>query len=428
MNPFWSITAFWLTAVVLVVLALVLVLRPLLRNNTAAARTGQRELNIAVYRDQLRELRADLDQGLLSEAQFAAAQAELEARLAEDALSAQDTRSGEPPPAVPQRGRRAGYALAAVLPVAAFGLYFVLGSPISLTTAVAAQAQEQPAAHAVPGGHDIMKMIAQVEEKTRKNPDDAEAWTILAKTYAAVRHWPEALHAYEQAYRLRPEVPAIMTGYAEALAITRGRVLDGKPIELVMAALEKEPENLKGLELAGIHAFQNQGYAKAAFYMRRLHALLPPESPFAQDILAAQKEAEKLMRQGLTGLDNLADASATPEPPRATIQGVVELAPALQARVGAEHTVMLYARASEAGPPAAALRAPAGKLPLPFMLHDGMAMNPAMALSNFKTVTLTARISKNGQPTAAAGDLEGVVRDVQVGASGIKVVIDRVRP
>jgi cytochrome c-type biogenesis protein CcmH len=64
-------------------------------------------------------------------------------------------------------------------------------------------------------------MIQKVEEKTKTDPNNVEAWVILGKTYAAVGHWPEALHAYEKAIKLQPDVPAIMTGYAEALAISR---------------------------------------------------------------------------------------------------------------------------------------------------------------------------------------------------------------
>jgi cytochrome c-type biogenesis protein CcmH len=153
-------------------------------------------------------------------------------------------------------------------------------------------------------------MIQKVEEKTKADPNNVEAWVILGKTYAAVGHWPEALHAYEKAIKLTPDVPAVMTGYAEALAVSKNRVLKGEPIELVMKALEKDPEDMKGLELAGIYNFQEQNFAKAAFYMKHLYKLLPPESPYAQDILEAQKEAIRLGQAAATGLDNLADPAA----------------------------------------------------------------------------------------------------------------------
>lgn len=422
LNPFWSVTLFWISAAVCVLLALAFVLPPLLRRRDAAAKMARRDINIAVYRDQMKEMEADRANGLLSEEQFQTAKLELEARLAEDALVQADKTM------TPVASRRLGYGLAGLLPVAAIGLYFVLGNPMSLTAIAEAQASGD---QQVAGGHDIMKLIQQVEEKTKTDPNDGEAWTILAKTYAAVGHWPEALHAYEKAIKLRPDVPSVMTGYAEALAITNNRVLAGKPIELVLKALEKDPQDMKGLELAGIAAFQEKGFAKAAFYFKHLYKQLPPESPYAQDILEAQKEAERLSKQGMTGMDNLSDAGADKDnaAPTPTIQGKVDIAPALKAKIGANDTLFLFARSAEDKPPVAALRAPASAgLPLEFELTDAMAMSHDNRLSKFKEVTLVARLSKSGDPKGAAGDLEGEIKAVKVGAKDVRLVIDKVKP
>lgn len=424
MTPFWTVSLFWIAAVVCVAIALAFVLPPLLRKKAGEAKAARRDINIAVYRDQMKEMEADRANGLLSEDQFQTAKLELEARLAEDALAkeAMDT--------TPVRvgGRKLGFSLAAVLPAAAFGLYFLLGNPAALTAIAEAQANPNP--DAVQGEHDIMKMIQQVEEKTRQDPNDGQAWTILAKTYSAVGHWPEALNAWEKAIKLRPEEPAVMSGYAEALAIANNRVLEGKPMELVLKALEKDPNDIKGLELAGIGSFQQKSYAKAAFYFKQLHKLLPPESPYAQDILGAQKEAENLVKSALTGMDDLSAQAGGGDKPAAAgaiIKGSVDIAPALKARVGDKDVVFLFARAGQAGAPVAAIRATAVKFPLEFELNDSMAMSAENRLSNFKEVTLTARVAKSGDVKGAAGDLEGTAKLVKVGAKDVKLLIDTVR-
>jgi cytochrome c-type biogenesis protein CcmH len=422
LNPFWSVTLFWIAAVVCVLLALAFVLPPLLRRREVAAKAARKDINIAVYRDQLKEMEADRANGLLSEAQYEAAKLELEARLAEDALARADKEM------TPVASRRLGYGLAAMLPVAAFGLYFTLGNPMSLIAIAEAQAS---GAQQVAGGHDIMKMIQQVEERTRTNPDDGEAWTLLAKTYAAVGHWPEALHAYEQAYRLRPDVPSVMTGYAEALAISNNRVLKGKPMELVMKALEIDPLDMKGLELAGIAAFQDKGYAKAAFYFKHLYKQLPPESPYAQDVLEAQREAERMLHKELTGLEDLSKQPADRDSAAGTgavIHGKVDIAPALKAKLAPNDVLFLFARAADGGVPVAALRASVSAgFPLEFELNDHMAMNPDNRLSKFKEVTLTARVAKSGDIKGAPGDLEGTLKAVKVGSTDVRLVIDTVR-
>ena len=73
---------FWGASALLAAVALFLVMGPLLRRR--AARVSRRALNIAVYRDQLRELEADLRAGTLAQADYERACRELEARLLED--------------------------------------------------------------------------------------------------------------------------------------------------------------------------------------------------------------------------------------------------------------------------------------------------------------------------------------------------------
>jgi len=420
LDPFWTVTVFWIVAAVCVLIALAFVLPPLLRRKEATAKAARRDINIAVYRDQMKEMEADRTNGLLSEEQFQTAKLELEARLAEDALAQADG-------AMAAKGsRRLGFSMVAIFPAAAIGLYFWLGNPLNLSAIVEAQANP----NVVQGEHDIMKMIQQVEEKTRSNPDDGAAWAMLGRTYGAVEHWAEAEQAYAKAYKLLPEVAAVLSGYAEAVAINSGRVLAGKPMELVRKALELDPNDMKALELAGINAFQERNFAQASYYFKHLYKQLPPDSPYAQDILAAQQEAKRQSEGGLTGMDNLADQGPEQAPAQAagpTIQGKIDIAPALKAKVSEKDVIFLFARGSEGGPPAAAIRATAGKFPLEFELNDSMAMNPENRLSKFKEVILTARVAKSGDVKGAAGDLEGTLAKVKVGAKGVTLTIDTVR-
>jgi cytochrome c-type biogenesis protein CcmH len=412
MNPFWTVSLFWIAAVGCVVIALAFVLPALLRARGGAGKADRREVNIAVYRDQMKEMEADRANGLLSEAQYQTAKLELEARLADDALTLDE---------VPEPGRvssrKLGYALGAVMPVAAFALYFLLGNPASLITI--ADAQSGPAHPAMASApEDFMKLIRKVEEKTRAHPDDGEAWALLAKTYAAIEQWPKALPAYEQAIKLLPQDASVLSGYAEALAVTNNRVLTGRSMELVRQALEIDPEDMKGLELAGIQAFQEQNFSRAGAYFRRLHALLPPESSYAQDILAAQQEAERQAQTGMTA----------PVAADAAIKGRIDIAPALKSRLADTDVLFLFARSGQDGPPVAVIRASASQLPLEFELDDSTAMNPGNPLSQHKRVTLVARVSKSGNPMAQPGDLEGTVAAVKVGAAGVKILINQPRP
>ncbi|MDD4881356.1 MAG: c-type cytochrome biogenesis protein CcmI [Gallionellaceae bacterium] len=416
-----STTTFLVIAVVLVAIALAFLLPPLLRNRRATAKTGRRSINIAVYRDQMREMAVDHHNGLLNDDQFGLAKIDLEARLAQDAID-----SPEDVQPVSRGGRVLGITLAVLLPLAAFGLYYQLGNPDALTAGAG-----NTAVAGANGEHDIMKMIQKVEEKTQAEPDNVEAWFMLAKSYAAVDRWPDAQQAYEKAIALNPASAAILTGYAEALAINNNRVLQGKPMELVRKALAIDPTEIKGLELAGISSFQDKNYVQAAGYFERLYKQLPPESPYAQDIAKAMAEAKRLAEGGPAQLDNLsappAQAAAQPAAAGSAISGLVDIAPALKAKTKPQDVVYLFARSAQGGAPVAVIRGNAGNFPLEFELTDAMAMTPENRLSTLKEVTLVARVSKSGDVTAAPGDLEGSLAKVKVGAKGVKLVIDTVR-
>ena len=427
MNLFWSITLFWGAAAVAVALALAFVLPFLMRSRRdERQQAARRDINLAVYRDQMKDLNNERASGQLSEEQFLASKLELETRAAEDALAQEDGVS------VPKASRRLGFTLAAVLPMAAIGLYAMLGNPGALTAA--ASGQNGGGLAAAPSAQDVMRMIQQLEERTQSNPTEGEAWEALATANGLLARWPEALAAYQQAYQLMPTKPAVMSGYAEALAMTSNLVLAGRPIELVRMALQAEPDNRKGLELAGIHAYQNQEFAQAAQFLDRLYQLLTPETPYAQDILAMRNEAQALAKPGSGAQAAVAQATAAPDGqgaaagPQASVGGSVEIADALRAKIGAQDTIYLIARAGESGPPLAAARLAVGAFPLPFSLNDSMAMNPANLLSNHPEVVLLARVSRSGNPIAQPGDLEGRVAGVKVGSANVKLVIDRVLP
>jgi cytochrome c-type biogenesis protein CcmH len=107
------------------------------------------------------------------------------------------------------------------------------------------------------------------------------------------------------------------------------------------------------------------------------------------------------------------------------VSGIVQLAPALAARVAPDDTLFVFARAAE-GPrmPLAVVRAQAKDLPFKFTLDDSSAMASGMKLSSQKQVIVGARISKSGNATPQNGDLEGASPPVEIGASGVTVLVN----
>jgi cytochrome c-type biogenesis protein CcmH len=108
---------------------------------------------------------------------------------------------------------------------------------------------------------------------------------------------------------------------------------------------------------------------------------------------------------------------------------VVKLSPALAGKVSPTDTLFVFARAVSGPPvPIAVIRAQAKDLPKKFVLDDSMAMMPTMKLSNFREVSVAAKISKSGSATQQSGDLRGEISSVKVGADNVQLIIDKFVP
>lgn len=238
MSNFWTISLFWGLVFLFIAIALVFVLSPLLRREANPRAVDRQAANLAIYRDQLAELKADLDSGVLEDAQYDVAQRELLARLSEEVPQDGDAATAA------RADRRPAFAVGLMIPVLAIALYMTLGNPEALLERGA-----RPPAAAVPGEHDPAAMIASLEAKLQANPEDAAGWFMLARSYATLGRFAESASALAQVVERVPPDPRLLTDYADVLAMAQGRNLQGKPLELVRQALELDPNNEKALNL-----------------------------------------------------------------------------------------------------------------------------------------------------------------------------------
>jgi len=386
-------TAFWLGAAALTVVALALLLRPLLRRRVGAgvSRTGA---NVSVYREQLRELDADLAAGKLERADHARARLELEARLLEDLRNPD-------PAAAPMAARRLALVVGIAVPLLAATVYVLTGNPAAI---------ERQAEHAASAAQ-LDAMVARLAARLRESPEDAEAWKLLARSYGVLGRFAEAAEAYAQAARRAPRDAQLLADFADALAMARGQRLAGEPEKLVLRALEIDPRNLKALALAGSAAFEQRDYRGAAAYWQRMLPLVAADSEDARSIRSNIEEARSLIQPAA--------------PAASALKGVVRLSPGLKARAAPDDTVFVFARAEQGPPlPLAVKRAKVRELPLAFELDDSMAMAPGLQLSAFPRVIVGARVSRSGSATPQPGDLQGRSAAVANNATGVSVVID----
>ena len=401
-------TVFWSIAALLAAVALAFVLPALLGRRRATGAATPDATNVAIHRDQLKELDADLAAGTLSPEQRDEARREIEQRLLDDLRTGDGTR------AIPAGGRRTGMAVALALPVAALLLYLAVGNPAALAPGAAAG-----------DGHGIARdqiesMVERLATRMKEKPEDAEGWAMLGRSYAVLDRYAEAAVAYANAVKRSEPDAQLLADYADALAMAQGRNLRGEPERLIAQALKVDPRNVKALLLAGTVAFQDKKFKDAIAYWERILKVVPPDSDIADSARDSIADARALAGMPKAPPPAKPDAAAV----AATVSGTVRLSPGIAAKASPDDTVFIFARPAE-GPrmPLAVMRKRVRDLPTAFTLDDSMAMTPAAKLSNHAQVVVGARVSRSGNPAVQPGDLEGLSTQVRPGATGIAVVI-----
>ena len=333
----------------------------------------------------------------------------------------------------PSRRLVAGLGIAVL--ALAVGGYWKTGSPALVgarTTVATAPDAVAPSAAASDAGASGLQQIAAMVDKLaarmKDHPDDAEGWTMLARSYTVLSRFADALPAYARAIELMPRNATLLADYADAVAATKGTANNPQSMALVERALALDPEHPKALALAGTALYDRGDFAGAVARWQKIADKLPPGGELARQVQASIVEARERATATGASIPAAAPPVAAATPPQATaLTGTVTLDATLAAKVSPGDTVFVFARAAGGGRmPLAVQRAKVANLPLAFRLDDSMAMAPGATLSGAKQVIVGARVSKSGNAIPQAGDLSGEIAPVAPGASGVAIRIDRV--
>ncbi|WPP47427.1 c-type cytochrome biogenesis protein CcmI [Pseudomonas sp. AN-1] len=395
-------TAFWLAAAVLLLAALAFLLIPLLRGRRAQAEEDRTALNVALYQERIAELDAQHAAGSLDAAQLEAGRSEAARELLDDAEQAEAARR--------PLGRWLPLTLAVLVPVAGLALYLHWGASDAL------KLREQLAV--APKNMD--EVIARLEETVRLQPDQAEAWYFLGRSYMAQQRPGDAAPAFARAAELAGRQPELLGQWAQALYFAEGQKFTEQVRSLGEEALRLDPQEVTTLGLLGIAAFEEQRYGDAMGYWQRLVAVLEPNDPSRQAIEGGIERArEQLVARG----EKVPEAPVAPAAVELKVR--VSLAPELAGKVQPDDTLFVFARAASGPPmPLAAKRLKVSDLPVEVSLSDADAMMPQLKLSNFAEIQLVARISRAGSPMQGEWiGQSGVLKTAEAGEQAL--VIDK---
>ncbi len=417
---------FWLFVVIMLGAALAFIVPPLFRAGRSTG-VGREEANIAVYRDRRAQLTRAYGDGEFDAETYEEACRELEVELLAGTHAA---------PAVEDESREthpvAAVVVAIAVPIIAFALYLTLGSPAAITErpGSAARASAAPPAAGEPAPQQTVRSVEEMVDalaaRLQANPEDANGWLMLGRSYVAMNRLAEARDALLEAEKRRADDPTTLVALAEVEAGLNGNDLAGRPTKLVQRALDVDANFPRALWLAGFAALQQGDPDAAVGYWQRI---LEQGGLGEEDARQIEQVIAQARGTPLAAAEAAPTGEAkTPASGGGQVAVRVSIAPELEGKTASGDTLFVFARAAE-GPriPLAIVRKTAAELPLEVTLDDSMAMAPQMKLSAFSSVVIGARVSKSGNAMPQSGDLSGISAVVSPSqAATVSVVIDQV--
>jgi len=423
-------TLFWILAATAVLIALALLAPTLLKRRKLEA-DYTTEVDISIARERMEEIIAEHNKGELSDEEFEQAKKDLQIVLAQD-IGGKETGVVVRSPGE-TAGRVALMVMIVLLPALTLGLYQQLGSPDLIDPAKIDQAATKQDAHKNANPEEmpsVEEMIVRLEERLVKEPNNAEGWYMLGRTYMAMKNYQAATKAYGNVNALMPGEPEIMLSLADAMAMSKGGHLVGEPAELVFQTLKISPNDPTALWLAGSASSETGDSEAAVGYWRKASAVLADAPEMQAELAGLIAKEEQILGHPVavepapvSTVVPLIQTTVTPEPGSATpatgLTVNVSLSQELADKVSAEDTVFIFAKATSGPPmPLAVSRKQVKDLPVTVILDDSMAMMPQLKLSNFEQVNVGARVSKTGQPVAQPGDWQSELQQVSLDQPG----------
>ncbi|QJD28738.1 c-type cytochrome biogenesis protein CcmI [Methylococcus geothermalis] len=395
-------TSFWVLAAALLLAGYGFFL-PALLGQKSAPGVDRARLNWLIHRQKREELAAEAGDGKAAEL--------LGDDVDRDLLADLAATEAKPRRQEPEAGKTALIVVLTALPLAILALYGGLGRMDLIAARPAAVAAAEPGMAA----GDLQARIEQLSKRLQQQPNDLDGWLLLGRSLLAVQQMDKAVQAYEFAMKLAPDNPDVQALYAQALGEANQGSLQGRPTEIIDGILQRHPNHMHGLWLAGLAAAEREDKAKAVEYWKKLRSLLPADGEQTRQLDGYIAELEGgTPPQAKTASTARAEGEAGK-----SIRVKVTLDAKLKGQASPNDVVFVFARAAEGPPmPLAISRKKVSDLPAEITLNDGMAMAPGMKLSSFPRIVIGARVSKTGNAMPAPGDLQGLTSPVEAQDGG----------
>lgn len=427
-------TEFWIAVVGLLIAAFIIVLWPWFKHARIEATARQLDaeerarVNVRIFKDRMRELSAEKAAGKIDDEGFVAIKDELEKTLLQDVEGDGSAASSSGNQGINEASKNTFVVMAAIAVFVCLGSFFLYerwGAYDQVVQYHDSRFNEQELALAeeLAAAGDTRGLLVQLRDKLRQSPDNAEGWSLLARSAMNSENFDIAIESYDQLVQLEPETAtkAVLYGL-KAQALYFSRASQARIDQAIESAFSLNPEELNALGLLAIASYENKDYPSAiAFWEQTLS--IAPDHPSRKSIEMGIQSAKSAMAQDSNSQPPEVNAgsgsdNATRLEPQSvsgkTVQVQLSIDEGVLSKLNGEEILVVFAKASEGPPmPLAVYRGPAGEAPSMITLDDNLAMMPSLKLSLFDQVDIVARITK-GSVERANGDFEVISQGVSL--------------
>ncbi|WP_201615713.1 c-type cytochrome biogenesis protein CcmI [Psychrobacter urativorans] len=360
------------------------------------------DINVAVFRERLAELKTDKDSGTIDDSHYQNQKLELERQL----LSAQRQIA---PMVIP--GVKSRLIVAVWVPILAAMAYLLIGNRTPVFELWQAEDKvgqvaddlltgkiDQPPEWAIEDGRQL---ITAMQTNVHRHADDPNRWMRLSELFLSLEATPSALEALSRAYRLSPDNEEIATTYAQISFFANNGQLDVNSRRVLQDVLAKNPQHEGAQMLMAMGEARGSNFEQAQGWIKRL-----------RDSISAKPGDHT---KALASLDELsANVNAQKQQASEGIEVTVKVTSSLLPLVKGDDVLFIAIRDVEGGPPYAAKRLPISiikQAEANISLSDLDAMMPERTIASARAektqLAVVARISHSGNAVAESGDLSG---------------------
>jgi len=327
----------WMILATMCAVALILILRPLLRR--AENGPSRAEYDARIYKDQLTELERDTAHGVITEEAARAARTEIARRL----IAADEEAKATAPDTTTTSGKAMAAIVGIAVPALALGIYAVTGSP-NLPAQPGAELQAKAKSLQGPktaaAAPDLNTIVVQLAARLKQRPEDLEGWRLYARSLVGMRRFADAVAAYQRATTLAPKDADLWSQLAEIQITAAGGSVTPAARQTLEKALSVDPAEPRARYYVGLAARQAGAIKQALKIWLDLEADSVPNVPWrkllgerisktakdngisANALATMRKSAGTGQTPALVGKTQIGDSSDGAHPPDPTTDDV----------------------------------------------------------------------------------------------------------